>query len=87
MNMENVARMAPLPVEPLPGVSAYVSETLDDTAAMLSRVLDIIEGDADGGAPTEKKDVRCFRDSLEEVRRKSDRVNRLARKLLETFQA
>ena len=87
MNMENVACMAASPVEPLPGVSAYVSETLDDTAAMLSRVLDIIEGDAEGGAHTEKKDVRCFRDSLEEVRRKSDRVNRLARKLLETFQA
>ena len=43
MNMENVGCMAPSPVEPLPGVSAYVSETLDDTAAMLSRVLDIID--------------------------------------------
>ena len=49
MNMENVACMVPSPVEPLPGVSAYVSETLDDAAAMLSRVLDIIEGDAEGG--------------------------------------
>ena len=87
MSMENVGCTVPSPAEPLPGISAYVSETLDDTEAMLSRVLDIVEGGFDGDSPTAKNDVRCFRDSLEEVRRKADRVNRLARKLLGTFQA
>ena len=43
------------PVEPLPVVSAYVSETLDDAAAMLSRVLDIIEGDVEGAHPRRKR--------------------------------
>lgn len=87
MIMENVGCVAPVPVEPLPVVSTYVSETLDGAAAALSRALDIINGCVEVDAPTEKKDVRCFRDSLEEVRRKADRVNRLACKLLETFQA
>lgn len=78
---------APAPAgETLPIISAKATEMLEDTEAILERVLAIIEAKNEG-RPNTGKEINCFRDSLSDLRIRAERVNSLARRLLETFQS
>ena len=77
---------APAPIaETLPLISAQTTEMLEDTEAILERVLDIIEAKNEG-RPNAGGGINCFRDSLSDLRIRATRVNSLAHRLLETFQ-
>lgn len=91
MNNENLGcKCVDAPImekqETIPAISANITDVLAETEAILHRVLDIINGDAECPSENERK-IACFRDSMGDILLRSSVVNRLAHRLLDTFQS
>lgn len=87
-NFCDCSTQVPVPQETLPSIAGTTAEILMDTENVLERLSQIIECKARANTQNEsEKKVDCFRESLLDIRSSAERVNGLARMLLDSFQS
>lgn len=75
----------PVPRETLPSITVSTGELLMDAENILYRISCIIENHDE--TPRNEQKIDCFRDSLLDIRARAERVNALARSILDNFQS
>ena len=87
-NFCDCGSQVPMPMETLPAIAGTTAEILMDTENVLERLSQIIECKVRANTPNDsEKKVDCFRESLLDIRASAERVNGLARMLLDSFQS